>query len=234
MYITKNAVYLHIPKSAGTWMEQVILPAVVEQHDTNLDCLPNKYEHCFAVVRDPWSWYVSLYKFCTLGSEIEMPLWPTSIMRAIGREVSFEEFVKILINPGKKFKNNLITINRVVFLQDYFREGDDWSLKWRLKNTFKPIAREWLNNNYNFYKHVIDLYTKHATDVGNYKTLKDDLRNFIIKVGDMTSEIEYNLKNIPPINYTPRDDYRSYYTSDLKQLVYDHNIDIIERFNFEY
>lgn len=234
MYITKNAVYLHVPKTAGTWMEQVILPAVLEQHDTNLDCLPQKINHCFAVVRNPWSWYVSLYKFCTIGSEMEMPLWPTSIKNTIGKPVNFEEFLKIMISPDNVFKLNLIKTNRVVFLQDYFVKGDDWMLKWRLKNTFRPIAREWVNNNDNFYKHIFNLYTKHATDIGKYDNLKEDLRSFIIKVGDMTPKIEHNLQTTPPINYTPHSDYRNYYTEDLKKLVYDHNIDIINKFNFKY
>lgn len=234
MYITKNAVYLHVPKTAGTWMEQIILPAILEQHDTNLDCLPKNFNYCFAVVRNPWSWYVSLYKFCTVGSEIEMPLWPTSIMQTIGRPVDFEEFVKIMMSPSNEFKVNLIRNNRVVFLQDYFRKDDDWVLKWRLKNTFRPIAREWVKNNFNFYKHIFNLYTKHATDIGNYENLKEDLRSFIIKVGDMTPDIEKNLQEVSPINYTPYSNYRDYYTSELRQLVYDHNKDIIKRFNFKF
>jgi hypothetical protein len=215
-------------------MEQVILPKVIEQHDTNLDCLPQKINNCFAVVRNPWSWYVSLYKFCTVGSEMEMPLWPTSIMRTIGRLVDFEEFLKIMLSPGNEFKLNLIKNNRAVFLQDYFIEDDDWVLKWRLKNTFRPIAREWVNNNDNFYKHIVNLYTKHATDIGKYDTLKEDLRNFIIKVGDMTPEIEDNLHTITPINYTPYCNYRDYYTAKMEALVYESNKDIINKYKFVY
>lgn len=234
MYITKNAVYLHIPKTAGTWLEQVILPAVLEQHDTNLDYLPDNYTYCFAIVRDPWSWYVSLYRFCTIGAEIEMPLWPSSITRTIGRDVSFEDFVNILHYPPDNFKNELIYNNRAVFLKDFFIKNNDWPLKKRLKNTFRPIAREWINNNNNFYKHIINLYTQHATDIGNYNTLVKDLSNFLIKVGDMTSEIDNNLKTLPPINYTPPYNYRDYYTPKLKDLVYINNKDIITKYSFEY
>jgi hypothetical protein len=234
MYITKNAVYLHVPKTAGTWMELVIQPAVLEQHDTNLDYLPDKFNHCFAVVRNPWCWYVSLYKFCTIGSEMEMPLWPTTIMSTIGKEVSFEEFMDIMLTPSLEFRKKLIEVNRVVFLKDYFVKNDDWILKNRIKNTFRPIAREWVNTSDNFYRHIFNIYTKHATDIGTYCSIKDDLRKFIIKVEDMTPTIENNLHSIPPINYTPKSNYRDYYTTNLRDKVFKHNEDIINQFNFKY
>ena len=234
MYITKNAVYLHVPKTAGTWMELIILPKIVASHDTNLDFLPDTFTHCFAAVRNPWEWYVSLYKFCINGSEIEMPLWPSSIMKTINRVVNFEEFIKILSSPTQDFKQKLINTNREVFLQGAFIDGNDWPLHKRLKNTFKPIAREWVNNDKGFYNHVFSLYSKHATYIGRFENLNTDLRQFIIKVGDITPEIENNLKTIQPINVTKPCDYRLYYTEELKNLVYESNKSIIKQYNYKF
>jgi hypothetical protein len=74
----------------------------------------------------------------------------------------------------------------------------------------------------------------HATDIGKFENINNDLKQFIIKVGDMTPEIENNLKTIQPINVTKPSDYRSYYTEELKNLVYESNKSIIKQYNYEF
>jgi len=235
MYITNNAVYLHVPKTGGTWMDCVLSSIITEGHDCNLDWMPKQYTHCFAAVRNPWAWYVSLYKFCIYGSEMEMPIWPQSIMMTFGaKSVSFETFLKTLLSPSLQFKHDLIKNNRIVMMQNYFVDPNDWALKNRLKNTYKPIAREWLNNHNDYYTHVCNLYLQYATVIGKTETLKDDLSSFITNVGDMTPQVKYQLNHMLPINTTTKDDYREYYSKSLCDLVYDHAKEVINKFGYTF
>jgi hypothetical protein len=104
----------------------------------------------------------------------------------------------------------------------------------RLKNTYKPIAREWLNNQYDYYTHVCNLYLQHATVIGKTETLKDDLSAFITAVGDMTPQVKYQLDNLLPINTTTKDDYREYYSKSLRDFVYDHAKEVINKFGYTF
>ena len=70
MILTKSFNYIHIMKTGGTWMlralEQVPHNFVVQKtgHDPYSSIGPTRAAMpTYAVIRNPWDWYVSMYKY---------------------------------------------------------------------------------------------------------------------------------------------------------------------------
>lgn len=65
MIIDKNFVYVHIPKTGGTWMRQALrlLPSFEHEYAGHRISIPVEHLHkpVFTIVRNPWDLYVSSY-----------------------------------------------------------------------------------------------------------------------------------------------------------------------------
>jgi len=116
-----TAFFIHIPKTAGTslytslGMEKLSythIPARVLE-----SFYPDEFENYFkfAVVRNPWDRFVSLYEFLKTGTHWpEQKIWAEKI---IGNK-TFEEFVR-KINDDYWFRNAVMSDN-FFFPQSYF------------------------------------------------------------------------------------------------------------------
>lgn len=70
MLVTDDFVFVHIPKTAGTFIQEVIrghLPVLADwdyAHTPDSD-LPDEWRHLpgFCVIRNPWDWYVSWFHY---------------------------------------------------------------------------------------------------------------------------------------------------------------------------
>lgn len=64
MIICKQFVFVHVPKTGGTWMRNELrkLPSFLEERTHHVAFKEEPSEkHTFALVRNPWDWYASLY-----------------------------------------------------------------------------------------------------------------------------------------------------------------------------
>jgi len=78
MLVTEHFTFAHIPKAGGEFLQDVIRAhfPIVQAFEGNTSHTPvdevleeKRFQPVFALVRNPWSWYVSWYTFCkTLGN----------------------------------------------------------------------------------------------------------------------------------------------------------------------
>ena len=71
MIVNKDFVFIHIPKTGGTWLTRGISQSPQHRSQVQiaphapLGLIPENFEHlpAWACVRNPWDWYVSWYEF---------------------------------------------------------------------------------------------------------------------------------------------------------------------------
>jgi len=65
MIISEKFTFVHIPKTGGTWMRQQLkqLPSFGSEFSNHhpWSQAPANHSYAFAIVRNPWEWYVELY-----------------------------------------------------------------------------------------------------------------------------------------------------------------------------
>src|SRR5690606_18066533 len=104
--VRANALFLHIPKTGGTWIEHALVrsgvaiePAggidgVTSRHPV-LPLLTQRFDFTFAFIRHPLSWYESWWKFqAGLWREFEPGVWhPQRVLEPCRSDV-FSEFIR--------------------------------------------------------------------------------------------------------------------------------------------
>lgn len=74
MLITEGFVFLHLPKTGGTFVEHALkqtlrMPVLHDRRHASWREIPPEHagKPCIGVWRDPWSWHASLYHFARIG-----------------------------------------------------------------------------------------------------------------------------------------------------------------------
>jgi hypothetical protein len=100
---TEQMLYVHMPKTGGIWVTKVL-------ETVGGTRIPKLHRHCnaqdipdtwrdgrlmFGTIRDPWSWYVSLWRHLALGRDGQM------LLRHLGKgDQGFEAFLRGATDPG--------------------------------------------------------------------------------------------------------------------------------------
>lgn len=100
---TEDFLYVHMPKTGGIWVTKILLgmggikvPGL-KRHAPAGDLASSWTEGrlMFGTVRDPWSWYVSLWCHLRAGRDGQM------LLRALGQgDQSFEAFLRGATDPA--------------------------------------------------------------------------------------------------------------------------------------
>jgi len=229
MITTKNASYLHMPKTGGIWVKEVLTPIIIS--DTG-HSIPYKFSNdkIFTIVRNPWAWHVSWYNYLLHGSEKWPALTDNPVFKPFNRIPEFKEFVEAMCNPTVEFKKlsyNHITLKLMTT---------------QLKNLDSTAALEvgadagkkWIESNLSFYQHRINMFLQHATHVGKTETLRNDLCMMLEEVGDLTTKVKFLLESLPDINVSMKVDYKNYYSTELARLVEKTNQSFIDQFQYKF
>jgi hypothetical protein len=219
--VTDSFVFVHIPKTAGTFIKTVIrahLPVVEQRARTHTpySSLPSQWSHLpgFYVVRNPWDWYVSWFH------------WTMELGRRR------EERGKGL-RPGSDKQvvwENLLRSGHTDFKEAVYRActGD-------FDHPLAPMIR----------REGIDFYSAHVKTIAGaaldrpdftalkFEQLKRPLLRFLRAHTDVSPALAAAVHHDPPQRPSEHGDYRDYYDDELRALVEEKTHWLCERFQYK-
>lgn len=215
MLITPHFVFVHLPKTGGTFIRKVIaehlqVVARFDQHACASE-IPPEYGGLpiFSVVRNPWDWYVSWYQHSLQYRPFAdwdrffagNPTFSEAVQRACGIDLD-DRFAKRL---DTKFAGRM---------RRY--DCDYYSLWWQ-----RGFREEQLRG-----REVI---------VGRQENLVQDFIDMLDEVGEPSRTLREAATSDVPLNTTKRQrDYRSLYNDSLRELVAYKARQIIKTYDYTY
>jgi hypothetical protein len=218
--VTDSFVFVHIPKTAGTFIKSVIrahLPVVdyrVRTH-TPYRFLPGRWRHLpgFYVVRNPWDWYVSWFH------------WTMELGRRRGERGKG-------VRPGS---------DKQMVWEDLLRSG---------QTDFKEAVRRACTGDFDhplapmIRREGIDFYSAHVKTIAGaaldrpdftalkFEQLEDPLLRFLRAHGEVSPALAAAVHNDPPQRTSEHGDYGDYYDEELRALVEEKTRWLRKRFEY--
>lgn len=234
MIATPEFLFIHLHKTGGQFVNRLLLQCypgahAVGYHLPRSEAPPElKALPAFAFMRNPWDWYVSWYSFNAAAPQ------RNPIFRAVS-EYGTADFHDTLHNllflghplqaamrqeiaatlPVSREGNQGSGITRRVMLE--FTDPDAGYLSWLTRymcfNGGSPVGLR----------------------MGHMENLRQDLPTLIEACGGkLDTALAEAIATTPPVNASPRRDYREYYDQELKELVAERDWAIVESYNYSF
>lgn len=228
MIVTDKFVFVHLPRSGGTFVTGVIkkfFPSAHEiGHHLPREFLPKEYSHLpvLGTVRSPWEFYVSLYHY----------VWPRdagSILVSWMTEngtLGFEGSIRNLLNLG-------VNSERLDVLIEMLPEHIDYR-KRHVPGVTKDAMSKVRGTGVGYYTLRFNQMFGIADDMFfcRLETLRQDLVAFFDRIGVATDELRDYVLLLDKKNTADHLHYSTYYTPDLVDLVSLRDRQLIERFGY--
>jgi hypothetical protein len=131
VFITRDFVFLHVPKTGGTFMNRVCgrhFEIVLDDPDLQgVKQIPAEFSSLpkFALVRNPWDWHVSFYEFTRRNPPWAEELTSGSFEDFLGAELGPAAlgrclYMAILIGTIGRFRDPVVSIGKTESLADDF------------------------------------------------------------------------------------------------------------------
>jgi hypothetical protein len=228
MIVTDKFVFVHLPRSGGTFVSEVIKKFFPSAHEIGYHLprtlLPREYSHLpvLGAIRNPWDFYVSWY-YHVLPRDALTPLvsWVTE-----NGNVGFEGAIRNALNLG-------VNNNRLDALIEIMPERVDYR-KRNIPNITKEAIHRIRGTGVGYYTFRFNHLFGNADDVFFYQfeTLRQDLVGFFDRIGAATDELRDYVLRSDKVNSAEHLHYSSYYTPELAELVSIRDRQLIERFGY--
>jgi hypothetical protein len=222
MLVTDDFVFLHIPKTAGTFIKTVIrahLPVIDRRVATHApySSLPRQWRHLpgFYVVRNPWDWYVSWFHWTmALGRRRE----------ELGRGV----------RPGSEKEAVWVSLLRSG--QTDFKEAVYRACTGDFDHPLAPMIRR---EGIDFYSAHVKTIAGEALDRPDFTALKFErfrkpLVRFLHTHAEVPAGLAAAVHRDAPERASEHGDYRDYYDDELRALVKEKTGWLCERFDYKF
>ena len=238
MIVTEHFVYIHTSRTAGTFLNKLILEHVpgarMIQYHGQLRDLPAEFSHLPVIgfVRNPWDWYVSMY--CDYRRKQQYVYQIVSDRGALGFKATVSRFLKLGDNSdqSKRLLEQLIhTAPGVIDAQTPPRIGKPGLRSEQFANFPENLGYcSWL------FKLMYESKTRHRVHLGRFEDLRNETLRLFEQTGTpITSGIVSYLKETAAMNSSPRpDSYIGGYPPELEQLVADKDQYLIDQFRYEF
>jgi hypothetical protein len=228
MIVTDKFVFVHLPRSGGTFISEVIrkfFPSAYEiGYHLPRSLLPREYSHLplLGAVRNPWEFYVSWYHH----------VWPRDAASVLVSWLS-ENGKLGFIGTTRNALNLGVNDERLGVLIDMLPEQVDYRRR-NIPNITKDAMRRVRGTGVGYYSFRFNHLFGDADDVFvcRLESLRQDLVSFFEGIGAATDELRDYVLRLDKKNIAEYLHYSTYYTSELAALVSIRDRQLIERFGY--
>lgn len=228
MIVTPRFVFLHLHKSGGTFVNELLLRFVpgAQQLGYHLPWrkLPDAYVHLpvLGLVRNPWSYYVSWYAF-----QLQRPQ-PNALFRVLseGGRLDFTGTIRNMLNLGTTGAHLDALI--AALPPAYTNQGLNLP-----GFALQPLRGSGLG----FYSFLYRYMTGGARQlhVARMEGLREELEGLISAVGQpVTEAMRAYIQSAPARNVSTHGEYTDYYNDELRDLVSARDADVIARYEYRF
>jgi hypothetical protein len=228
MIVTDKFVFVHLPRTGGTFVTDVIMKFFPSAHEIGYhlprSLLPKEYTHLpvLGTVRNPWDFYVSWY-YHIWPRDIGKPLfsWLTDNCKE-----QFEGAIRNALNLGVDGKRLDALIERLPDVVDYRTR--------HIPNITKNAMRLVRGTGTGYYTFRFNQLFGNPEEVFfcRQERLRTDLINFLEQLGIASDEVRTYVLGSEKKNTAEHGHYSSYYTGELAELVSIRERSVIERFGY--
>ena len=236
MIITKYFVYIHTSRTAGTFLNKLILEHVpgarMLQYHGHLRDLPGRFSHLPVIgfVRNPWDWYISM--FFDYRRKQQYVFQIISDRGVLDFEETVARFLKLGDNSdqSKSLLDQLVKAAPTVI-----------NAHINARRRLPGLRSEQFANfpeNHGYYSWLFQLMFEspntHPVHIGRFENLREEaLRLFEITGTPITETITAYLHDAEALNSSPRPStYSDRYSPELEQLVADKEKYLIDQFGY--
>jgi len=228
MIVTDKFVFVHLPRSGGTFVSEVIRKFFPSAHEIGYHLpralLPKQYSHLPVLggVRNPWEFYVSWYYH----------VWPRDAASILiswmteNGKLGFVGTTRNALNLGVNDERLDVLIEMLPEQVDYRRRN--------IPNITKEAMRRVRGTGVGYYTFRFNHFFGNADDVFicRLDSLRTDLVAFFEGIGAATDELRDYVLRSDKKNISEHLHYSTYYTPELAELVLIRDRPLIERFGY--
>ena len=238
MIVTNHFVYIHTSRTAGTFLNKLIIEHVpgaqMIQYHGHLGDLPEAFSHLPVIgfVRNPWDWYVSM--FFDYRRKQQFVYQIISDRGALG----FEATVSRFLNLGDNSEESNRLLDRLI-------KAAPTTINARnpARHHLPGLRSEYFVNypeSLGYYSWLFNLMYKTEGDqhihIGRFENLRREaLRLFTITGVPITDNISSYMKVAKALNCSPRPkNFIDGYPPEFEQLVAEKDKNLIDNFGYKF
>jgi hypothetical protein len=229
MIVTPRFVFLHLHKSGGTFVNECLFKFVPDAlhvgYHLPRSMIPAEYAGLpvLGLVRNPWSYYVSWYRF-----QLKRP-HPNFLFRILSDEgqLNFDATLRNMLNLGAGSVRLDLLIRALP--PAYGNQGLNLP-----GFALEPIRSTQLGFYSYLYRYLYDGAGSPMV-VGRMESLRKDLSRMLEKVSQpVTADMRAYIEKDSPRYASAHSAYSDYYSSELRELVARRDAEVIERHRYRF
>ena len=228
MIVTDKFVFVHLPRSGGTFVSDVIRKFFPSAHEIGYHLprtlLPKEYSHLPVLggVRNPWEFYASWYHH----QHSETRYSPLFCGLSENRKLDFVQTIRNALNLG-------VNDEKLDLLIQALPENFNYE-KRHVSNVTKDVMRKIRGAGIGLYTFRFNLLFGQADDVFfcRVESLRSDLVAFFERIGAASDALRSYVLGLDKKNISEHRHYSTYYTPELAELVLIRDRPLIERFGY--
>lgn len=209
----------HLPKTGGTWarfvLKNLINKTTGSVYDIHTVYGKTESSTIIGFVRNPWSWYVSLYNF----NKWRLLSSSMHAFNSYGPEFWY-------LHPG--------SIRRLPKFEDFIRVYAAPHIHTNISLNFESMPR-WADAKTPLLETLYGDYIVPCDHVGKTENLRCDLKTILLTLDTLTPDLEERINTSKTQNTAKKPtDYRTLYTDETAELVFNTHQRIITTHDYSF